>query len=45
MSLLFSQTIARLNNSPFDVHVQRDVPEMLQFVFDEMVISSADSDS
>ena len=41
--LLFRQASARLNNSPYDVHVQRDVPEMLQFLLDEMVISSANA--
>ena len=43
MLLLFRQASARLNNSPYDVHVQTDVPEMLQFLLDEMVISSANA--
>ena len=41
--LLLSQKIGRSINSPFDIHQQRDVPEILQTVLDELVIASPDS--
>ena len=41
--LLLSHKIGRVNNAPFHIHVQRDVPEILQVILDQLVMSSVES--